>query len=144
MSEELREIQRQINNLKQEERALIRQEEEEFCKKAKEYVGKCYRSNKNPNKCFKIIDVPQRTWTMTGSNFNQYQFPACLVNKDENEEVPIEIDTVYYNIEYPNPTKTLSPHDLGATEISNEEFERFYIEVMAEFNDKILQAGECR
>lgn len=101
-------------------RELEEIERNDFITRARAYVGKCYRYV-GTDCYFKIINVPQVEWTMTGSNFNEYQFPAFFI--DEEEDVPFYNDTVYLNLKYGIPEKTPLAYTRKAVqEISAEEF----------------------
>lgn len=103
--EEIDDIDQQISLLagvrKNKEREWIRIFQEE----AKEYVGKCYYDESRG--FIKIISVPPTIATLSGTLFNQYQFPAIVLT---NDLVPFEYDTYY-----------IGPRSKG-NEISPEEF----------------------
>lgn len=93
----------EIYTLQEKVKELERIEREEFQERAKAYVGKCYRYT-DKDVYFKIINVPQVKYTLTGSNFNEYQFPAFYVDK-ETDETPFFNDTAYLNMDYGIPER---------------------------------------
>lgn len=98
---------------------LVEQERNEFWERAKVYVGKCYRYA-GTDCFFKIVNVPQIEWTMTGSIFNEYQFPALFI--DEEEDIPFYNDTVYLSLDIGIPEETPSHFSKKVEEIGIEEF----------------------
>lgn len=88
--EQINDIDQQISLLasvrKNKEREWIRIFQEE----AKEYIGKCYYDESRG--FIKIISVPPAIITMSGTRFNEYQFPAIILTEDL---VPFEYDTYY-------------------------------------------------
>lgn len=101
-------MERQIRELEKEER-------KEFLARAAAYIGKCYETDYY---YVKILDVPQEEQILTCCSFNKNQFPACFIFKNENEEYPYVLDTLFFKIEGENPLL----EDKPPQEISKEQF----------------------
>ena len=120
----IKEIDNKILELKAERRKLENEERENFLESAKSNVGRCFKVN---NTFVKVLDVPQVGQTMTGVNFNQYQYPAIWL--DDEEDIPFFIDTLFsgaWGIGH-NPTRT------EYKEISKEEFNAEFDRRVSEF-----------
>lgn len=120
----IKEIDNKILELKAERRKLENEERENFLELAKSNVGRCFKVN---NTFVKVLDVPQVEQTMTGVNFNQYQYPAIWL--DDEEDIPFFIDTLFsgaWGIGH-HPTRT------EYKEISKEEFNAEFDRRVAEF-----------
>lgn len=86
----IKEIDEKISKLKMERRKLEKEDREKFLESAKSNIGRCFKVNKS---LVKVLDIPEVTETMTGSYYNEYQYPAIWL---ENEEgVPFYIDTIF-------------------------------------------------
>ena len=97
----IREIDRQMSTLNQERMQLRETEIDELQKKLRVTVGLCFRL---PNgDCVKIIDVPQKQYTMMRTEFNEYQLPVLKVLAKGNtgkrlqgyDLMPLEEDTLF-------------------------------------------------
>lgn len=86
----IKEIDKKISELKRERKVLEDEKRKEFLESAKENIGRCFKVN---NVLAKVIDVPKVEETMTGTYFNEYQYPAIFL-KDE-DGMPFYIDTLF-------------------------------------------------
>lgn len=112
--ERIREIDRQMSTLNQERMQLRETEIDELQKKLRVTVGLCFRL---PNgDCVKIIDVPQKQYTMMRTEFNEYQLPVLKVLAKGNtgrrlqgyDLIPLEEDTLFSRAaDSPNPVACL-------------------------------------
>lgn len=129
----LKEVNDEISRLQALQRQMREDEINKHKEMVRQFVGKCYRSY---NGCvIKIIGVPRTRLTMTSSIYNEYQFPALVLqytNKpcdtyisDEDNFYPCYYDDVYFNLWDDDSKQPKSFY-----EISKEEFD-------AEFNQCI-------
>lgn len=134
----IKEIDRQIQELKNQRYELEKQEREEFKKEAIKNVGRCFIAE---GQYVKVIGIPQEEYDRIGEcHFNQYQYPALFIGvntktfKTKLEDiVPFYEDTLFsgawgvgnniFNKEY--------------KEITQEEFNAKFDIVLREFKRKI-------
>ena len=125
----LKEVNDEISRLQILQRKMREEEIDNHKEMVRQFVGKCYRAD---GIVFKIIGVPRTRLTMTARIYNEYQFPALVLqytNKpcdtyisDDDNFYPCYYDDIYFNLwdDDSNQPKSLY-------EISKEEFD-------AEFN----------
>lgn len=126
----IKEIDAQITELRRKRLALELQERNEFLKNAQTNVGRCFRVG---NEYVKVLGVPKVEQCITGESFNQYQYPAIYLTKDE---VPFAIDTLFsaaWDVGYD------MQHDYK--EITQEEFNIEFDKALKEFSDRIKKIG---
>lgn len=121
------EIDRYISVLKQQRNELEKKEHEIFLESAQANVGRCFIVNDATY--VKVLNVPQVEWTMTGSHFNQYQYPAIYITQDE---VPFEFKT-FFSGAWGEGYDSFNHYK----EITQEEFNAKFDEVIKEFSNKI-------
>lgn len=102
----LKEINAEINRLQALQRQMREEEINKHKEMARKFVGKCYISS--DGSIFKIIGIPRTRLTMTASIYNEYQFPALVLqypNKpsetyivDDENFCPFCYDEVYFNV----------------------------------------------
>lgn len=123
----IEEIDRQISALKQQRNELEKKKREIFLESAQANVGRCFIVNDATY--VKVLDVPQVEWTMTGSDFNQYQYPAIYITQDE---VPFEFKT-FFSGAWGEEYDSFNHYK----EITQEEFNAKFDEVIKEFSNKV-------
>lgn len=123
----IKEIDEQIAELKHKRRVLTRQERNEFLEHARTNVGRCFKVN---NVLVKVIDVPKVKQTMTGTSFNQYQYPSIWLT--DNEGMPFYIDTLF-SAAWGVGHDTFNKYE----EITQEEFNAKFDELIKEFSHRI-------
>jgi hypothetical protein len=121
----LKEINDEIGRLQMIQRKMREEEINKHKEMARQFVGKCYRAD---GLVMKIIGVPRTRLTMTAKIYNEYQFPALVLqyaNKpqdtyicDDENFYPCYYDDVYFNIWDENSKQPKSFY-----EISKEEFD---------------------
>ena len=127
----IKEIDKQIHELRNKRYEIEAQEREEFKKAAIKNVGRCFVAE---GQYVKVIGIPQEEYNKIGEcHFNQYQYPALYIGKSfkigsvNNEVVPFYEDTLFS----------------GAWGVGNNLFEKEYKEITPEeFNaefDRVLQ-----
>lgn len=127
----IKEIDKQIQELKEERRKLQGKEDEKFLEEARKNIGRCFLVNDRIY--VKVIDVPKKEYTLTHVEFNQYQYPAIYINDSDRKDVePFYYDTLFsgawgVGIEHLNTYK----------EISKEEFDSEFDRKMKEFTDYV-------
>lgn len=134
----LKEIDKQIAELKVLRRQIEDEARERFKEKAKQHIGRCFKVN---GKYAKIIDIPHEYHTMTGIEFNKYQFPAIYLGidpdayragYDRTPVVPFYEDTLFSGA-WGEGNDSLNTYE----EITPEEFEREFAEVLDKFRYQI-------
>lgn len=123
----IEELDIQIAELQHQRRELEKEEREAFLKSAQKNVGRCFIVNDVTY--VKVLNVPQVKWDMTSSTFNQYQYPAIYLTQDE---VPIEFNT-FFSGAWGEGHVSFNHY----TEITQEEFNAKFDEVIKEFSKKI-------
>ena len=72
----IKEIDAEMNRLRNLRYELEKTEIAEFKKNAQQHVGRCFKADG----CYvMVLGVPEEQSTMTGFDFNQYQFPALYI-----------------------------------------------------------------
>lgn len=136
----LKEINDEINRLQVLQRQMRENETNQHKEMARQYIGKCYRSYYG--QFIKIIGVPRTRLTMTSKIYNEYQFPALVLQYthkpnetyilDDDEACPFYYDDVYFNIWDDNSTKPKSHY-----EISKEEFDAEFDRCIEHFKRQV-------
>ena len=127
------EIDRQINELRGERNKLRKEQIAQFKEEAKVHIGRCFRINYNGTYA-KVIDVPQEKYSISGENFNEYQFPALYLTTDA---VPFYYDTLF-------SAAWGDGHDVINTyeEITPEEFAAEFEKRVKTFRDFVFGGAE--
>lgn len=123
VKERLHEINEQMIKLSQEERRLRQLEIEEIQDAARANIGRCFKLNNQEYAA--IFDVPKQTGTMTGIRFNEYEYPAIIIDLDDDPGC-IVTDTVHIKIANQN-----------GEEISKKEFLDLFDEVCSGIREVI-------
>lgn len=141
VKEKIREIDHQMSTLNQERIQLREAEIAELQKKLRVTVGLCFRLPDGD--CVKIIDVPQKQYTMMRTEFNEYRLPVLKVLAKGNtgrrlqgyDLIPLEEDTLFSRAaDSPNPVACLvTVYKRITPEEFNTELERVF--------DKIRKLG---
>ena len=124
----IKEIDKQITELRNLRYEAEKKEIAEFKEKAKANVGRCFLIN--GSRYAKVIDIPQEEPTMTGFNFNQYQYPALFLGSRKR---PFKFDTLF-------SAAWGEGHDCLNTdykEISSEEFQTKFDEILDDFRNRM-------
>lgn len=138
--EELDRINKQICELKNKQRSLIYECDDEFLEQAKVNIGRCF-FDRSTGTYVKVIDVPQRKWfNHSGNEINRYQYPALFIGKNLDEEycvIPFYTDTLFSGAwgegHYPN-----NPYK----EILKEEFDKQFVKAIEQFKEDIISDGQ--
>ena len=142
----LKEVQNEIDRLNRIKRELEEQDRESHRQAAHQFVGKCYKSNKG--KIAKVISIPRTIQHMTGTEYNQYRFPAVFLNypsalrdeciyDDTDEFVPLYCDTMYLDITAETPGRNACFWEDQWDEITPEEFDAEFDKCIASFKEQI-------
>lgn len=123
----IEELDQQISALKQQRDELEKEEHALFLESAQKNVGRCFIVNDVTY--VKVLNVPQVEWTMIGSYFNQYQYPAIYITQDE---VPFEFKT-FFSGAWGEGHDSFNHYE----EITQEEFNAKFDEVIKAFSNKI-------
>jgi len=126
----VKEIDKQITELRNLRYEEEKKEISEFKENAKVNVGRCFLIN--GSRYAKVIDIPQEEPTITGFNFNQYQYPALYLRSAKH---PFEFDTLF-------SAAWGDGHEMLGTEykeISKEEFNTKFNEITEAFKKRILE-----
>lgn len=93
----IKEIEAEMQRLRNLRDELSKQEISEFKERAKENVGRCFVVNGN---YVKVIGIPQEQWKLSGRPiFNEYQYPALYLGYDEdNNVIPFYYDTLFSGV----------------------------------------------
>ena len=131
---DLKEINKQINELQKQRMQLEKEDREKFKIEAKKNVGRCFIvSYKNQERSYvKVIDIPQEISAMTGTILNEYQYPAIYI--EEKEKIPFEEDDLFSGAW--NGIKNIA--GLSYKEITEKEFNKKFEEVLENFKNKII------
>lgn len=133
-ADDIKAIDKKIDELKTIKRGLGEKQRVAFLEEAKHFVGKCYRYV-GKNAYFKIIDTPQVEYTLSGSIFNQYNFPAFFIDADETEDIPFFTDNIYLDIEDGTPEKKpLS--EICVEEVSSKDYALVFQEEISKLTKK--------
>lgn len=102
----LKEINDEISRLQILQRQMREEEINKYKEMARQFVGKCYTSS--DGSIFKIIGIPRTRLTMTASIYNEYQFPALVLQYpdkpsdtyivDDDNFCPFCYEEVYFNV----------------------------------------------
>lgn len=142
----LKEVNKEIDRLKVVQRELEEQEREAHRQAARQFVGKCYKSNKG--NVIKIVGVPRTFVAMTHTSYNPYQFPAIFlqyakmpreryIHDDSDEFLPTYYDTVYLDIKKGIPCMNEILNYEVYQEITQEEFNVEFDKCIAHFKEQI-------
>lgn len=122
----LNEINDEISRLQTLQRQMREDEINKHKEMVRKFVGKCYRSH--DGSVFKIIGIPRTRLTMTSSIYNEYQFPALVLQYpcrpqetyivDDDNFCPCYYDDVYFNL-WDDKSKKV----IRFNEITKEEFD---------------------
>ena len=141
----LDEVRREIDRLNAIKRELEKEEREEHKRKARQFVGKCYK--RDDGAFCKIVSIPLEIWTMYSTSYNEYQFPALFLQFPEginernykhdniDEFVPCYCDTIYFDIKNEFPGDML--HGNVFEEITPEEFNTEFDKCIAYYKELI-------
>lgn len=140
------EIRVEICRLQALERQMEEEERNKHREAARKFVGKCYKSNKG--KIAKVISIPRTIQHMTGTEYNQYRFPAVFLNypstlRDEciyddiDEFAPLYCDTMYLDITAETPGRNACFWEDQWDEITPEEFDAEFDKCIASFKEQI-------
>ena len=86
----IKEIDRQICELRAKRQELEKVEREEFLKSAKNNIGRCFKVN---GVYAKVLDVPQVKSFATHIDFNKYQYPTIFLGGTDG--YTFELDTLF-------------------------------------------------
>lgn len=120
----IKEIDAEIQRLRNLRYELERKEIDEFKVAAQENVGRCFDAD---GVLVKVIGIPQEHSTMTGIDFNKYQYPALYLghsfHRGKPSIIPFYEDTLFS----------------GAWGVGNNILDRRYEEITTEqFNESFL------
>lgn len=134
----IKEIDKQIQELKNQRYEIEKQEREEFKKEAIKNVGRCFIAE---GQYVKVIGIPKEEYDSVGRCiFNQYQYPALYIGVNTK---PFEIN---FNNIVPFYTDTLFSGAWGVghnilekeyKEITQEEFNAEFERVLQQFKRKV-------
>ena len=138
---QLREIDDQIQELRNKRYELEKQDIMNFKEQAKANVGRCFR---NENHYIKIIGIPQEVYTKTGIEFDRYNYPAFHLGYKPNDVVrltmyklkqiiPFYEDTIHSSIW--EKRKYVLEHQYE--EITPEEFNAEFEKRLQKFREQI-------
>ena len=132
----LKEINAEISRLKELQRQMREDEINKHKEMARKFVGKCYRTS--DGSIFKIIGIPRTRLTMMDMIYNQYQFPALVLQypdkpretyiSDDEDFVPFCYKEVYFNVWNDKSKTKLRFHEMTKEAFDarfNECFERY-------------------
>lgn len=93
----IKEIEAEIQRLRNLRDELSKQEIAELKERAIDNVGRCFIVN---GRYVKVIGIPQEQWQLSGRPiFNQYQYPALYLGYDEeNSVIPFYYDTLFSGV----------------------------------------------
>ncbi len=142
----LKEVYKELDRLNAIKHNLEKEQRDVHKEAARKFVGRCYR--KDNGAVFKIVSIPIEEWSMHGTIYNEYQFPALFLqypndleecsygHADVDEFVPCYCDTVYLDIEAGIPeAKPFGTS--GCKEISQEEFNAEFDKCIAHYKGLI-------
>ena len=125
----LQEVNKQISELQCKRRELEKQYIENFKKDARQHVGRCFKID--DKYYIKVIGIPQERHTMTGIEFNEYQFPAIKLVDDI---IPFE------RTDLPSAAVGIGMDPLHTyQEILKEEFEEEFQKRIDRFSKNVLK-----
>ena len=138
----IKDIDKEIAKLQAMRRELEEQEREQHKEKARQFVGKCYRSING--KVIKIIGIPRTYLYLRGIEYNKYQFPAIFLQypnmpresiiRDEFDDFsPLYCDTVHLDVEKGIPSDWDAVYD----EITEQEFSVEFDKCIKSFKEQI-------
>lgn len=142
----LKEVQKEIDRLNAIKRELEEQEREAHRQAARQFVGKCYKSDEG--NVAKIIGIPRTIHHMTHVVYNPYQFPAVFLNYPDmpreegihcklDEFTPLYYDTIYLDIKNEHPGRSLMFWEDQWEEITQEEFNEEFDRCIEHFKEQI-------
>lgn len=127
----LKEIDKQIQELKNQRYELEKQEREEFKKKAVENVGRCFITC---GKYAKVIDIPQEKLdNHFHIHFNEYQYPAIFIGREYPDDLIPFYSDYLFSRGWSNAPCLVEKYK----EITQEEFNAEFDRVLKEFRNKI-------
>ena len=141
----LKEVQNEISRLRSIEKQLEKEEREKHREAAQEFIGRCYR--RTDGVVLKIVSTPVEVWDMYRTIYNQYQFPAVILQYPDqisnrqyksnsiDEFTPCYCDTVYLNIDHGIVGSPMDKHSYQ--EISQEEFAAEFDKCIESFKEQI-------
>ncbi len=132
IDERLKYLNKEILKLQNEQRELLKKDDEDFQKRAKVNVGRCFYDSSTKT-YIKVIDVPQTKSMMWGEHMNRYQYPAIFVGNDVDDNVPFYSDTLFSGI-WGEGNDMFKKHQ----EISEEEFDTAFTNALDSFRKYIL------
>lgn len=135
VSKEMVPLQEQLSKLKAEEYAV-------YNEKARQLIGLCFEDYKG-NYC-KVIDVPKTKLMNAESHLNPFQIPVLVVPVCQDaerfyidDELPFYFDEVYSKALTCEDTVGRFKEDYN--EISNEQFDQLFSDMLESFKEKICQ-----
>lgn len=120
----IKEIDKKISELNIQKKILEKKKIEDFKIYAKKNVGRCFIVE---GKYCKVVSIPQEKSTMTGIDFNKYQYPAIFLTDDF---VPFEEDYLFSGI-----WGDCNPNIVEAKEITQAEFETEFTKRINKFKE---------
>ncbi len=132
----IKEIEIEIQRLRNLQDELSKQEIDEFKKQAIKNVGRCFIVN---GKYVKVIGTPQEQWQIYGRPiFNRYQYPALFLGYDEeNSVIPFYYDALFSGTWGDGH----DPLNKEVREISNFEFMEEFEQTINVFRQRINQVN---
>lgn len=127
-----KEIDAEIQRLKDLRYELEKQEISEFKEKAKGNVGRCFIVN---GQYVKVIDIPTEKHQVSGSPiFNRYQYPALFLGYDIDEDpiIPFYYNTLFSGV-WGDGHNMIQPQ---VTEITQAEFNQKFEQLLQQFKKK--------
>lgn len=132
----LKEIDKQIADLRFRRHEIEKREIAEHQKSARQHIGRCFKIN--GSRYAKVIDIPQVMHTKTGINYNQYQYPALYLGYEVRFEtrhkspVPFYEDNLFAAA-WGEGNDFLNTYE----EITAEEFAAEFERLLADFRNQI-------
>lgn len=130
----IKEIEIEIQRLRNLQDELSKQEIDEFKEQAIKNVGRCFIVN---GKYVKVIGIPQEQWQISGRPiFNRYQYPALFLGYDEeNSVIPFYYDTLFSGTWGDGH----DPLNKEVREISNSEFMEEFVTCNMEYGKRTIK-----
>ena len=139
---QLREIDEQIQELRNKRYRLEKQDIMDFKEQAQANVGRCFLINGHTY--VKVVGVPQEINTMTGFSFDRYHYPALYLRYKTNDIQRLRMNKVKPIFPFHEDTLSSNAWESGVDilgtryeEITPEEFNTEFEKKMQEFRERI-------
>ena len=130
----LKEIDDEIYRLKQLRKVECDKEISELKEAAKKNVGRCFKVN---GVYAKVVGIPTEEYSMTGTDFNPYQYPALFLYDYCYEEFPYDMPFAFDALFSAAWGDGRDAADRKYEEITKEEFNEEFKKRIQEFREKV-------